>query len=63
MLICPDHPTPIATMTHCADPVPYVLYKSDIKVTGVDSYSERNAESTGVFVQSGVELSKRFFNK
>ena len=29
VLLMPDHPTPIATMTHSAEPVPYVIYRSD----------------------------------
>ncbi len=61
MLICPDHPTPLSTMTHCADPVPYILYRSDDSLSSsVSEYNEASAESTGVFVENGVEMAKRF---
>ena len=62
VLICPDHPTPLSTMTHASDPVPYMIYRSDKPFTGKTAYSydEENAKSTGIFVPSGVELMKRF---
>ena len=62
ILICPDHPTPLSTMTHASDPVPYMIYRSDKPFNGktASSYDEENAKSTGVFVPSGVELMKRF---
>ncbi len=61
MLICPDHPTPLNTMTHCAEPVPYILYRSDDSLSSsVKSYTEDMAEETGIFVESGVEMAKRF---
>ena len=62
LLICPDHPTPLSTMTHASDPVPYMIYRSDKPFNGktASSYDEENAKSTGVFVPSGVELMKRF---
>ncbi len=61
MLICPDHPTPLSTMTHCADPVPYILYRSDDSLSSsVSEYNEASAESTGVFVENGVKMAKRF---
>lgn len=64
VLIMPDHPTPLCCMTHVSDPVPYIIYRSDEKIdSGVNSYTEDAAESTGVFVPSGVELMKRFLKK
>lgn len=63
MLILPDHPTPISIMTHCSDPVPYVLYKSDEEVDSqVNCYTEEMAETTGVFVPDGVTLMKKFLD-
>ncbi len=59
ILILPDHPTPIATRTHCKDPVPYILYSSSQKVKGVNCYDEENARSTGVFVEQGHTLIKK----
>ncbi len=43
VLILPDHPTPLATRTHSADPVPYLLYRSDKTKPGVDCFTEQTA--------------------
>lgn len=65
VLICPDHPTPLSTKTHAPDPVPYMIYRSNKAFSGktADKYDEKNAEKTGIFVPSGVELMKRFLGK
>ena len=63
MLILPDHPTPLSIMTHCSDPVPYLLYNSKKQVLGVNSYDEEQASSTGVFVEKGHELIEKLFEQ
>ncbi len=64
MLICPDHPTPISIMTHCADPIPYLIYDSDLSIKGnAKRYDEDEAEKSGIFIESGVDLMKRFLSK
>lgn len=61
VLIMPDHPTPLCLMTHVKDPVPYIIYRSDKKVcSNVGGYNEDEALNTGVYVESGVELMKKF---
>ena len=63
MLICPDHPTPISIMTHCSDPVPYLIYDSRKNIgKGTDSYDETRAEQSGIFVEYGYELMKKLIN-
>ncbi len=63
MLICPDHPTPISIMTHCSDPVPYILYSSKKEVcSSAKSYDEAQAKNTGVFIEKGYELIKKLFS-
>ncbi len=59
MLICPDHPTPIAVRTHVSDPVPYLLYDSGKRGAGAPAYDEDSAAQTGVFVGMGWELMKK----
>ena len=60
LLICPDHPTPIAIKTHSSEPVPYLIYKSyDQKDSGVEIFNEKNALSTGIMVEHGYELITR----
>lgn len=60
MLIMPDHPTPVSIKTHTAEPVPFVIYSSCEKSGSGYSYSEKNAEKTGVYFDSGVDLMKHF---
>lgn len=63
VLVCPDHPTPIATRTHSSEPVPYLIYKSDCEVTsGVDAYNEQTAKSTGIYVAEGYTLIDRLLS-
>lgn len=63
VMVLPDHPTPIKTMTHCSDPVPYLIYRSNEPVIGTAKYDEAHAAASGKFVQSGVDLMKRFLDK
>lgn len=52
MAILPDHATPLSTMTHSSDPVPYLIYKSDKQTNGVTEYSEEGALN-GNYLDSG----------
>ena len=50
VLVCPDHPTPIACKTHVADPIPYLIYRSNAeKESGVTTFTEDTAKATGRF--------------
>ena len=60
IMILPDHPTPIVTATHASDPVPFMIYHKNKEVKGVDTVNEETAKTTGIFVESGVELMKKF---
>ncbi len=63
ILIAPDHPTPISTMTHCEEPVPYILYKSNKDLSnGANSYDEAEAKRLGAFEEKGYELINKLFN-
>ncbi len=63
VLILPDHPTPIVTMTHAADAVPYLIYqKSKHADNGVESFTEKTAEQFGDYVEVGYTLMDRFIN-
>ena len=60
VLICPDHPTPISIMTHCSDPVPYLIYRHGKNLSnGAIAYDEEQAEKTGVFIERGYELMQK----
>ncbi|MBE6902068.1 MAG: cofactor-independent phosphoglycerate mutase [Ruminococcaceae bacterium] len=60
ILICPDHPTPLALMTHTSDPVPYLIYDSTKEVQGVEKFDEAHAGATGIFRPVGHELINEF---
>jgi 2,3-bisphosphoglycerate-independent phosphoglycerate mutase len=60
LVVCMDHLTPISIRTHTDQPVPVLLY--DSRQQGPQSglsYSEKNAEKTGILLPSGRD----FFNK
>ena len=63
ILIMPDHPTPLDTMTHSAEPVPYIIYDSRVKKNGIASFTEKNAAATGIFVEHGPDIMKKLLEK
>ncbi len=63
VLLTPDHPTPLELLTHVKDPVPFVLYKKGQKEGSGLSYTEKNAESTGLFVEKGCQLMQMLLEK
>ena len=56
ILIMPDHPTPLETKTHSREPVPFMIYDSRKDLGGVESFTEENAEKTGVFIEHGPSV-------
>ena len=63
ILLMPDHPTPLATRTHASDAVPYVIYRSDApKEKGNLRYTEKDAQSTGIYEPVGYKLMDKFLN-
>ena len=62
IMILPDHPTPIATMTHASDPVPYMIYHKKNEVEGVDTINEETAKATGNFIEDGPSVMARFLS-
>lgn len=63
ILIMPDHPTPLETMTHSAEPVPFLIYDSRKKENGVSSFTEKNAAETGEFVEHGPDIMSMLLKK
>ncbi len=63
IMILPDHPTPIVTMTHASDPVPFMIYHKGNEIdSGVVSINEKSAKATGDFVAFGPSLMKEFLS-
>ena len=56
LLIMPDHPTPLRLRTHTGEPVPFMLYDSNVVVSGELSYNEEDCASTGDYVEDGYRL-------
>jgi 2,3-bisphosphoglycerate-independent phosphoglycerate mutase len=63
LLLLPDHPTPLATKTHSSDPVPFLLYDSDLPASGPSSFSEATAAATGLSFASGPALFLHFIGR
>ncbi|MDR0531152.1 MAG: cofactor-independent phosphoglycerate mutase [Oscillospiraceae bacterium] len=65
VLLCPDHPTPLALKTHTSEPVPYLLYRRAWRGSGrgVECVSEESAAATGNYVGFGPDLMKKFIGK
>jgi 2,3-bisphosphoglycerate-independent phosphoglycerate mutase len=62
MMILPDHPTPLRLRTHTSDPVPYIIYRNkNEKQNGVNTYTEKSAASTEVYIEEGHLLMNRLF--
>jgi len=59
ILVCPDHPTLLATKTHSRGLVPYVIAGTGIEPDGGTSYGERTAAG-GESVEPGWRLMGRF---
>jgi 2,3-bisphosphoglycerate-independent phosphoglycerate mutase len=53
VLCMPDHPTPIALMTHAAEPVPFVVWGPGIAHNGAVAFEEEAAASTGLVLDPG----------
>ncbi len=63
ILILPDHPTPLTIRTHTADPVPYLLYRSNAETdSGVARFTETEARRTGIHEEVGYRLMTRMLH-
>lgn len=63
ILIMPDHPTPLCTKTHSAEPVPFMIYDSERQENGVETFNEKTAASTGIFVEHGPDIMDKLLQK
>ncbi|HEX78113.1 MAG TPA: cofactor-independent phosphoglycerate mutase [Dehalococcoidia bacterium] len=56
VLVLPDHSTPIQIKTHCADPVPFILWGEGISHNGARAFTEAQAQGTGLFIVEGHHI-------
>ncbi len=63
VLVLPDHPTPLSTKTHSADPVPFVIFSADDARHAAEKgrfFDEVSARASGLFLEKGHELMEKF---
>ncbi len=63
ILIMPDHPTPLTTMTHSAESVPFLIYDSRKELNGADTFNEETAKLSGTFIENGPDIMKILLEK
>ncbi len=63
ILIMPDHPTPLCTMTHSGEPVPYLLYDSSKPQKGNKSFTEATCSESGNYVAHGPQIMDKLLGK
>ena len=63
VLVMPDHPTPVEIRTHCADPVPFMLWGSGFKSNGAKRFTEAEANMTGLFIDPGYNIMSKLTGK
>ncbi len=60
VLVTPDHATPLSLRTHTNDPIPFFIYDSEKDDKGVETFNEKTAKETGLFIETGHTLMNRF---
>lgn len=63
ILVCPDHPTFLATKTHSRGHVPFVMAGTGITAAGAVTYDEVAAQATAAVVEPGWKLMGAFLGK
>lgn len=61
VMILPDHPTPVSLKTHTRDAVPFLIYRKQCPIDNPYSFDEEGAKKSGVFIEHGPDIIKRFF--
>lgn len=60
ILIMPDHPTPIRTGAHSAEPVPFAMAGTGVSGVLEAPFNEANAERSGLRIEKGCDLMEYF---
>lgn len=60
ILVMPDHPTPVHSRAHIADPVPFAMAGTGIKGILNKPYCEANSAESGFVIEKGHELMEYF---
>jgi len=60
ILVMPDHPTPVRTCAHSAEPVPFAMAGDSISGILHATFGETNAAKSGFRIDNGFELMEYF---
>ncbi len=60
ILVMPDHPTPVQTRSHTADPVPFAMAGHAVQGVLHKPFCEKNAYESGFRVDNGFEMMEYF---
>jgi len=60
ILVAPDHPTPVGTGAHSAEPVPFAMAGTEVSGILKAPFSEKNAARSGFNIENGYELMEYF---
>ncbi|MBP8305089.1 MAG: cofactor-independent phosphoglycerate mutase [Phycisphaerae bacterium] len=60
ILVLPDHPTPVRTCGHSAEPVPFAMAGAGITGIVAEPFSEAKAAQSGLRIENGHELMEYF---
>ncbi|MHC4126360.1 MAG: cofactor-independent phosphoglycerate mutase [Planctomycetota bacterium] len=60
MLVMPDHATPVSSMAHSSQPVPFAMAGTAVKGLINSEFSEKNAAKSGFRIENGFELMEYF---
>jgi 2,3-bisphosphoglycerate-independent phosphoglycerate mutase len=60
ILVMPDHPTPVRTCAHAAEPVPFAMAGDSISGILHTTFGETNAAKSGFKIDNGFELMEYF---
>lgn len=59
-MVLPDHFTPISTLTHARDPIPFTFCQKGGELKEGVVYSEKSAKKTGLVINEGHTIIDKF---
>ena len=63
VLVMPDHATPLSLKTHTNDPIPFLIYDSRNPKNGPETFSEKTAKATDLYIDEGFRMMQDFAAK
>lgn len=63
IMVLPDHPTPLDIRTHSSEAVPFFIYSSRESLSGPDTFTEKTAADSPLYVAKGQNLLEFLIDK